>query len=92
MPQAARPKPNPRRPQPETPSVSAKLSQAVNAPVFVPKSSPLLPASPTLSRAQAQTPLTAYVGLCSGCQVVVLLTGYQKHVVPLTAGVRLRRK
>ncbi|KAH9976696.1 hypothetical protein BGW80DRAFT_1289831 [Lactifluus volemus] len=42
--------------QPETPSVSAKLSQAVNAPVFVPKSSSLPPASPTFSRAQAQTP------------------------------------
>ncbi|KAI9435510.1 hypothetical protein H4582DRAFT_2079614 [Lactarius indigo] len=34
----------------------AKLSQAVNAPVFVPRSSSLPPASPTLSRAQAQTP------------------------------------
>ncbi|KAF8262458.1 hypothetical protein EI94DRAFT_1808728 [Lactarius quietus] len=46
-------------PQPETPTTSAKLSQAVNAPVFVPRSSSLPPASPTLSRAQAQTPPTA---------------------------------
>ncbi|KAI0270721.1 hypothetical protein BC834DRAFT_862895 [Gloeopeniophorella convolvens] len=46
-------------PQPETPSGSAKLSQAVNAPVFVPKSSSLPPTSPSPSRAQAQTPLTA---------------------------------
>ncbi|KAN0142137.1 hypothetical protein V8E53_000599 [Lactarius tabidus] len=46
-------------PQPETPTTSAKLSQAVNAPVFVPRSSSLPPASPTISRAQAQTPPTA---------------------------------
>lgn len=46
-------------PDPETPTSSAKLSQAVNAPVFVPKSSPAPPTSPPLSRAQAQTPLTA---------------------------------
>ncbi|KAA1475775.1 hypothetical protein DENSPDRAFT_842626 [Dentipellis sp. KUC8613] len=43
--------------QPETPS--ATLSQAVNAPVFVPKSSSVPPTSPTPSRATAQTPLTA---------------------------------
>ncbi|KAI9508039.1 hypothetical protein F5148DRAFT_1199974 [Russula earlei] len=46
-------------PQPEPPGVSAKLSQAVNAPVFVPKSSPLPPTSPPLSRVQAQPPFTA---------------------------------
>ncbi|KAI0314481.1 hypothetical protein OF83DRAFT_1277645 [Amylostereum chailletii] len=45
--------------QPETPQ-SGRLSQAVNAPVFVPKSGSVPPTSPTPSRAQAQTPLTAY--------------------------------
>ncbi|KAI0027731.1 hypothetical protein K488DRAFT_81002 [Vararia minispora EC-137] len=43
--------------QPETPS---RLTQAAaNAPVFVPKNLPAGPTSPTPSRAQAQTPVTA---------------------------------
>ncbi|TFY83968.1 hypothetical protein EWM64_g28 [Hericium alpestre] len=57
--------------QPETPS--GKLSQAVNAPVFVPKSSPFPPTSPTPAYAQAQTSLSPSKGISSPA------TEYDEH-------------
>ncbi|THH17482.1 hypothetical protein EW146_g3335 [Bondarzewia mesenterica] len=56
-PRATTPPPPPPS-QPQTPS-SGTLSQAVNAPVFIPRASSLPPTSPTPTRAQAQSPLNA---------------------------------
>ncbi|EIM80126.1 uncharacterized protein STEHIDRAFT_105753 [Stereum hirsutum FP-91666 SS1] len=56
-PRASTPPPLPQS-QPTTPS-NPSLSQAVNAPVFVPKSS-TLPTSPTPPYAQARTPTSAF--------------------------------